>query len=182
MPSKQAVEKLLSYNYPPDEMMVEGKRVYLFLPDGYGKTKFNNSFIENKLGVSATTRNWHTCLTLLEMCSWLIQPSFIIQRYFLSLSFDTKRKWQRKSATADKSGFGFRPLHMLALTGHAPQPHRTSRRPWTATAHRLLWLKKIICGWVDRPKRISGKGSGFLFAAQALSKQYCLIPTRVEIS
>jgi len=69
MPSKQAVEKLLSYNYPPDEMMVEGKRVYLFLPGGYGKTKFNNNFIENKLGVSATTRNWHTCLTLLEMCS-----------------------------------------------------------------------------------------------------------------
>jgi len=29
-----------------------------------------------------------------------------------------------------------------------------------------------------RPERISGKASGFLFAAQALCKQYCLIPAR----
>ena len=34
--------------------------VYLYCPNGYGKTKLTNSFLETKLQVSATTRNWKT--------------------------------------------------------------------------------------------------------------------------
>jgi len=34
--------------------------IYLYLPNGYGRTKFNNNFFEKKLRVSATTRNWRT--------------------------------------------------------------------------------------------------------------------------
>jgi len=69
IPSAQAVEKLLSYCFPPDELLITGKTVYLYLPNGYGQTKFNNAFFENKLKVSATTRNWRTCRALLEMSS-----------------------------------------------------------------------------------------------------------------
>lgn len=42
-----------------------GREVYLHCPDGYGRTKLNNSYIEKRLGVVATTRNWrvinHLC-------------------------------------------------------------------------------------------------------------------------
>ena len=34
--------------------------VYLYCPNGYGKTKLNNGFLEKKLKVNATTRNWNT--------------------------------------------------------------------------------------------------------------------------
>ena len=43
------------------------KAIYLYCPDGYSKSKLSNNFIENKLGVTATTRNWKTCNQLVEM-------------------------------------------------------------------------------------------------------------------
>ena len=41
--------------------------VYLFLPNGYGRAKLVNGFIERKLKVSATTRNYKTMLKLLDL-------------------------------------------------------------------------------------------------------------------
>lgn len=40
------------------------RAIYLFCPDGYGKTKLSNTFFEKKLGGSATTRNWNTVQVL----------------------------------------------------------------------------------------------------------------------
>ena len=62
-------EKLLSYHYPPDEIIMGSMVVYVHCPEGYGHTKYHNNFIEKKLGANATSRNWNTCLKLLEMCS-----------------------------------------------------------------------------------------------------------------
>jgi uncharacterized protein (DUF1697 family) len=61
-------EKLLSYHYPPDEIIMGKRAVYVHCPDGYGRTKYHNNFVEKKLSVNATSRNWNTCLKLLEMC------------------------------------------------------------------------------------------------------------------
>lgn len=36
------------------------KVIYLYCPNGYGKTKLHNNFLESKLKVNATTRNWKT--------------------------------------------------------------------------------------------------------------------------
>lgn len=52
-----------------DEFSIQGREVYLFCPNGYGRTKLNNTFFEKKLGVDATTRNWNTIRTLYEMAS-----------------------------------------------------------------------------------------------------------------
>lgn len=52
-----------------DEAIVHGSEVYLHCPNGYGKTRYSNTFIERKLGLSATTRNWRTVTRLLEMAS-----------------------------------------------------------------------------------------------------------------
>lgn len=40
---------------------------YLYCPGGYGNTKLTNTFLESKLKVSATTRNWKTVLSLVEL-------------------------------------------------------------------------------------------------------------------
>jgi len=50
-----------------EEFSVSGKEVYLYCPDGYGRTKLSNSFFEKKLKVLATTRNWNTVNKLLAM-------------------------------------------------------------------------------------------------------------------
>ena len=41
--------------------------IFLFCPDGYGRTKLSNTFFERKLAVSATTRNWNTIRALYKM-------------------------------------------------------------------------------------------------------------------
>lgn len=53
--------------YFPDEAVVIDSNIYLKCPNGYGKTKYTNTFIEKKFKTSATTRNWKTILTLHEM-------------------------------------------------------------------------------------------------------------------
>jgi uncharacterized protein (DUF1697 family) len=50
-----------------EELVVRGTEVYLFLPNGYGRTKLNNNYLERKLRVAATTRNWRTARALLTM-------------------------------------------------------------------------------------------------------------------
>lgn len=41
--------------------------VYFYCPKGYARTKLNNNFLESKLGVVATTRNWKTTKELLRI-------------------------------------------------------------------------------------------------------------------
>jgi len=50
-----------------EEVVIKGREIYLYLPNGYGRSKLNNNFFERKLGVSATTRNWKTVNKLLDM-------------------------------------------------------------------------------------------------------------------
>ena len=50
-----------------DEFTIQEDVVYVNAVGGYGKTKLNNNFFENKLKVIATTRNLKTTLKLLEL-------------------------------------------------------------------------------------------------------------------
>ena len=50
-----------------DRFAILGREVYLHLPNGYGMTKLNNAFFERRLATSATTRNWRTVKTLLDL-------------------------------------------------------------------------------------------------------------------
>lgn len=56
-------------SYPPDEFIIMGQEIYIYCPNGYGNTKLNNNFFENKLKIKATTRNWKTSTTLLNMAT-----------------------------------------------------------------------------------------------------------------
>ena len=50
-------------------LTVIGSEVYLHCPDGYGRTKLNNAFLERKLGTAATTRNWRTVVALHDLAA-----------------------------------------------------------------------------------------------------------------
>lgn len=66
-PDKAAIDKIKETQYASDEFIISGKAIYLFCPNGYGNTKLNNTFFENKLKVMATTRNWKTVTELANM-------------------------------------------------------------------------------------------------------------------
>ena len=50
-----------------EKFLISTKEVYLYCPNGYGKTKLNNNMFEKKLKTVATTRNWKTINKLLEL-------------------------------------------------------------------------------------------------------------------
>ena len=63
---KESTEKL---DYSPDKFYIMEKEVFLYTPGGYGETKLSNNFFENKLKITATTRNWKTVNKLFEIAS-----------------------------------------------------------------------------------------------------------------
>jgi uncharacterized protein (DUF1697 family) len=51
----------------PARFAIVGREVFLHCPQGYGRSKLSNAYIERKLKVAATTRNWKTTTKLREM-------------------------------------------------------------------------------------------------------------------
>jgi uncharacterized protein (DUF1697 family) len=52
----------------PDQFEIVGREVHLHCPTGFGRSKLNNAWLEQKLGVVSTTRNWNTVNKLLDIC------------------------------------------------------------------------------------------------------------------
>lgn len=65
-PDQSNLKKITGISFAPDEFIVRGKTVYLYCPNGYGRTKLTNNFFENKLKAVATTRNWKTIHELVD--------------------------------------------------------------------------------------------------------------------
>ncbi|MCK9403428.1 MAG: DUF1697 domain-containing protein [Chitinophagaceae bacterium] len=55
-----------------EEIFFSDNAVYLYCPNGYGRTKLTNNFLEAKLKVGATTRNWKTTNELLKIAKQTI--------------------------------------------------------------------------------------------------------------
>lgn len=66
-PSEANITRIQTYVVAPEKLLVRGREVYLYCPEGYGKSKLSNTFIERKLEVEATTRNWKSVNKLLEL-------------------------------------------------------------------------------------------------------------------
>ena len=60
LPAATNLERLQSFDAAPERFAVRGDCVYLYCPNGYGRTTLSNNFLERKLGMVATTRNWKT--------------------------------------------------------------------------------------------------------------------------
>lgn len=66
-PGEELLNNIKELDYKPDEFMISDQAIYLFCLNGYGRTKLTNNFFENKLNVTATTRNWKTVNKLAEI-------------------------------------------------------------------------------------------------------------------
>ena len=51
----------------PDEAHIDDSRIYIKYSVGAGKTRFDQKYIEKKLNVISTIRNWNTVTQLLKM-------------------------------------------------------------------------------------------------------------------
>jgi len=66
-PGKYENDAISAKQMKDEEIVITDKVVYLYCPGGYGKSKLSNHFIETKLKVVATTRNWKTTNELLKI-------------------------------------------------------------------------------------------------------------------
>jgi uncharacterized protein (DUF1697 family) len=72
VPSPVALEELAKIQDPVDEAVVIGREIFIFCPNGYGRTRFSTNFLEKNLKVAATTRNWKTVQKLAEMATQIM--------------------------------------------------------------------------------------------------------------
>jgi uncharacterized protein (DUF1697 family) len=68
-PSDTQLQKVEKVNYPPDKFKIIGKEIFIYCPNGFGRTKLYTNFFEKKMGVIGTARNWKTITTLLNLSS-----------------------------------------------------------------------------------------------------------------
>ena len=66
-PDSTAQEALHKAYAGPEEILVLGQEVYIYYPDGIGRSKLTNSLLEKKLKTVGTARNLNTVLKLQEM-------------------------------------------------------------------------------------------------------------------
>jgi uncharacterized protein (DUF1697 family) len=51
----------------PDELQLDGRRIYIKYDTSPAKTRLDNNWIEKKMNVTSTIRNWNTTNKLLEL-------------------------------------------------------------------------------------------------------------------
>jgi uncharacterized protein (DUF1697 family) len=66
-PDNAAQEDLLKSYAGPEEIFFTGKEMYIYYPNGVGRSKLTHSFIEKKLKTFGTARNWNTILQLQKL-------------------------------------------------------------------------------------------------------------------
>ncbi|WP_349409963.1 DUF1697 domain-containing protein [Pseudalkalibacillus sp. SCS-8] len=66
-PIAEAVQNLMDVESDIDEFKLNGKTAYVLCRKGYKKSVFSNTFLEKKLKVAATTRNWNSVMKIAEL-------------------------------------------------------------------------------------------------------------------
>jgi len=66
-PTSAAVKALDPDEFIPERFAVHGAQVYLWYPNGAGRSKLATAPWQKRLGVAGTARNWRTVLTLLDL-------------------------------------------------------------------------------------------------------------------
>ncbi len=62
-----SINDLKICQFKPDEASIDGNKIYIKYAVGAGKTRFDQKYIEKKLNVTATIRNWNTVTQLLKI-------------------------------------------------------------------------------------------------------------------
>jgi uncharacterized protein (DUF1697 family) len=66
-PLNAQVQKVINIDYPPDKFKIVGSEIFIYCPNGFGKTRLYTNFFEKKMGVIGTARNWKTITTILNI-------------------------------------------------------------------------------------------------------------------
>ena len=66
-PAADRIARLEPDRSPPDAFVVVGAEVYLSLPNGVARSKLSNAWLDARLGVVSTMRNWRTVTKLAAM-------------------------------------------------------------------------------------------------------------------
>jgi len=66
-PAPAAVARMVRPDGESGEWIVGEQEIFLFMPDGVGRSKLTNAFFESRLKTATTGRNWNTVNALLEL-------------------------------------------------------------------------------------------------------------------
>jgi uncharacterized protein (DUF1697 family) len=70
-PGEEARQRFLSIEAGPEELRAEGRELYIYFPNGMGRSKLTPSAMDRALGMVGTARNWNSVTRLLEMAESL---------------------------------------------------------------------------------------------------------------
>ena len=59
-PDAELVRALLAGDHSPEAIAIEGAEAYVWTPDGVAAMTLSYAYLEKRLGVAATARNWNT--------------------------------------------------------------------------------------------------------------------------
>ncbi len=65
-PSREACQKALAIVTGPEEVTIDGREIYLYYPNGMGRSKLPTMRFEKVLATPGTGRNWNTVRQLAE--------------------------------------------------------------------------------------------------------------------
>jgi uncharacterized protein (DUF1697 family) len=63
------IQNIINVDYPPDKFKIIGKEIFIFCPNGFGRTKLYTTFFEKKINVKGTARNWKTITTVFDLAN-----------------------------------------------------------------------------------------------------------------
>lgn len=66
-PAKAAVSAAMAIEVKPEEVHVVGSEMYIYFPNGQGRSKFPAAKVGKALAVAGTGRNWNTVTKLIEI-------------------------------------------------------------------------------------------------------------------
>jgi uncharacterized protein (DUF1697 family) len=66
-PKAAVVRALEAADVAPEQVAVSGREIYAWHPDGIQRSPLAKLLTDEKLGVTATARNWSTVTNLLEL-------------------------------------------------------------------------------------------------------------------
>jgi uncharacterized protein (DUF1697 family) len=66
-PPAAAVRELLAQEFGEEEVVITKNAGYLYIPGSAARSKLSNNFLEKKLGVGSTSRNFNTMSKLIEL-------------------------------------------------------------------------------------------------------------------
>jgi uncharacterized protein (DUF1697 family) len=66
-PARDALEDIAAADYEPELFAAAGRELYVWWPNGLHRARLTPAFLERRLGVVATARNWNTVEKLLEL-------------------------------------------------------------------------------------------------------------------